>query len=343
MGCTRSGSRAVEEEALRDLVRAREDVRGDLMRARQRLAKLLLRHDVRLRGHREHTGRSATARGSRRSATSVRGAQATLLDYLGAIDTLELRRDQLEATIAELVPGSPWAQTVARLRCLRGIDTLSAVGLCAEIGDFDALRAPGRLMSYLGLVPSENSSGQTRRQGSITKTGLPARPPAAGRGRLALPQDTRPRHDRSSAAKKASRNDHRDLLAGATTAAPRLAPPRRPARQAPHDRRGRRRPRARRVLLGARARRLTPAARRHVGRGGGGTWHTRESIRDLSYEQPPGPRSILDSRALTTKPGPAAVANPRTRVSESDRASRTRPARRPPTDTMPATAAGIRR
>jgi hypothetical protein len=57
------------------------------------------------------------------------GAQATLLDYLGAIDTLELRRDQLEATISELVPGSPYAQTVARLRCLRGIDTLSAVEL----------------------------------------------------------------------------------------------------------------------------------------------------------------------------------------------------------------------
>ena len=99
------------------------------------------------------------------------GAQATLLDYLGAVDTLELRRGQLEATIAELVPGSPYAQTVARLRCLRGIDTLSAVGLAAEIGDFSRFDRPGRLMSYLGLVPSESSSGETRRQGKITKTG----------------------------------------------------------------------------------------------------------------------------------------------------------------------------
>jgi transposase len=99
------------------------------------------------------------------------GAQATLLDYLGAIDTLELRRSALEKTIGELVPASPYAQTVARLRCLRGIDTLSAAGLCAEIGDFTRFARPGQLMSYIGLVPSENSSGETRRQGGITKTG----------------------------------------------------------------------------------------------------------------------------------------------------------------------------
>jgi transposase len=100
-----------------------------------------------------------------------RGAQATLHDYLGAIDTLVTRRTELEATIAELVPTSPWADTVARLRCLRGVDTLSAVGLCAEVGDFDRFARAGQLMSYLGLVPSEDSSGERRRQGAITKTG----------------------------------------------------------------------------------------------------------------------------------------------------------------------------
>jgi len=56
-------------------------------------------------------------------------------------------------------------------RCLRGIDTLSAVGLCAEVGNFERFERPGPLMSYLGLVPSENSSGETRRQGAITKSG----------------------------------------------------------------------------------------------------------------------------------------------------------------------------
>jgi transposase len=82
-----------------------------------------------------------------------------------------VRRDTLEAGIGEMVPGSPWAQTVARLRCLRGMDTLSAVGLCAEIGDWQRFERAGQLMSYVGLVPSEDSSGERRRQGSITKTG----------------------------------------------------------------------------------------------------------------------------------------------------------------------------
>ena len=100
-----------------------------------------------------------------------RGAQATLLDYLGAIDALVIRRDQLEATIAELIPASPWARDIARLRCLRGIDTLTAVGLCAEIAPFERFEHPKQLMSYVGLVPSEKSTGQTRRQGAITKSG----------------------------------------------------------------------------------------------------------------------------------------------------------------------------
>jgi transposase len=161
---------SIEAESLRDLVRAREDLRGDLMRARQRLSKLLLRHDILY----EDTASAWTAR-HRAWLTTIDlgagGAQATLLDYLGAVDTLVIRRDILEATISGLVPDSPWAQTVARLRCLRGIDTLSAVGLCAEVGDFERFQRPAKLMSYLGLVPSENSSGETRRQGAITKTG----------------------------------------------------------------------------------------------------------------------------------------------------------------------------
>jgi transposase len=159
-----------EEEALRDLVRAREDLRGDLMRARHRMGKLLLRHDVR------YDGTSDTWSHRHRQWLSMvrlpeRGAQATLLDYLGAIDALIIRRDQLEATIAELAPRSPWAEAIARLRCMRGIDTLSAVGLCAEIHGFERFEHPKQLMSYVGLVPSEHSSGQTRRQGAITKSG----------------------------------------------------------------------------------------------------------------------------------------------------------------------------
>ncbi len=161
---------STEEEALRDLVRAREDIRGDLMRARHRLSKLLLRHEVSFDGpgknwstrHRDWLGRLDLG---------DRGAQVTMLDYLGAIDALLVRRQSLESAIGQLVPGSPWAQTVERLRCLRGIDTLSAVGLCAEIGDWERFPRAGQLMSFLGVVPSEHSSGQTRRQGAITKSG----------------------------------------------------------------------------------------------------------------------------------------------------------------------------
>jgi transposase len=159
-----------QEEALRDVVRAREAVRGDLMRARQRLGKLLLRHDVRY----EDTA-SAWTVAHRGWLTKLdlgeRGAQVTLLEYLGAIDAIMIRRDALEKIIAELIPGSPWEQTVARLRCLRGIDTLSAVGLCAEVGEFDRFQKAGQLMSYLGLTPSEDTSGEKRRQGAISKTG----------------------------------------------------------------------------------------------------------------------------------------------------------------------------
>ncbi len=159
-----------QEEALRDVVRAREAVRGDLMRARQRLSKLLLRHDVRY----EDTA-SAWTVAHRGWLTKLdlgeRGAQITLLEYLGAIDAIVIRRDALEKIIAELIPGSPWERTVARLRCLRGIDTLSAVGLCAEVGDFERFQKAGQLMSYVGLTPSEDTSGEKRRLGSITKTG----------------------------------------------------------------------------------------------------------------------------------------------------------------------------
>lgn len=158
-----------EEEALRDLVRARESVRMDLMRARHRLSKLLLRH-----GHRFDDGNAWTDRHRRWLSTLDLGwpaAQMTLLDCRGAIDALTLRRDQLEREIVTILPDSPWTVQVGRLRCLRGVDTLTAVGLCAEIGDFERFAKPEQLMSYIGVVPSEASTGQNRRLGAITKAG----------------------------------------------------------------------------------------------------------------------------------------------------------------------------
>jgi transposase len=159
---------AVAEEALRDLVRAREDLRGDLMRARHRVGKLLLRHDVRFEGNNWTQRHRDWLTGVRLAEPVV---QIVLEDGVGAIDALVVRRDAIERQMTALVPESPWAREIARLRCLRGIDTLSALGLCAEIGDFQRFDRPGQLMSYLGLVPSENTTGDRRRQGSITKSG----------------------------------------------------------------------------------------------------------------------------------------------------------------------------
>jgi transposase len=161
---------AIELEALRDLVRAREDLRGDLMAARHRITKLLLRRGQVWAGPGE-----TWSRGHLRwlSALSFDDplADVVLGEYLGCHEVLLARRDRLDRLIGEQATAEPWAPTVARLRCLRGIDTLTAVGLVAEIGDFAAFAHPKQLASFVGLVPSEQSSGERRRQGAITKAG----------------------------------------------------------------------------------------------------------------------------------------------------------------------------
>jgi transposase len=157
------------EEALRDLVRAREAVRVDLMRCRHRLSKLLLRHGIRFDDGRAWTERHRTWLAGVELGHDA--AQVTLVDAIGAVDALCHRRDQLEREIIARLGDSPWQVQVARLRCLRGIDTLTAAGLCAEIGDFARFARAEQLMHYLGLVPSENTTGEQRRLGAITKTG----------------------------------------------------------------------------------------------------------------------------------------------------------------------------
>jgi transposase len=295
-----------EEEVIRDLVRAREDLRGDLMRARHRVSKLLLRHDVRY----EDTTSAWTQR-HRGWLASVelgeRGAQATLSDYIGAIDALVLRRDTLEATIGEVIPGSPLADTVARLRCLRGLDTLSAVGLAAEIGDFtrfraalaaDELRRAGPVRAHQRAVPPPGRDHEDR---------LRARPPAPRRGRVALPPPATHRHHPPAPPRRSTPARGRDLLESPATPAPDLAAPRHPAREAPHTRRGRRRTAPRRVLLGNRQQQRRavnfqhhqPRLRRRRNPPGP---HAREHSRSY-YEQPhQRSRSMLDSELSRRNP-----------------------------------------
>ena len=157
------------EEALRDLVRAREAVRVDLMRCRHRLSKLLLRHGIRYQdGHAWTERHRAWLAGIELGHDA---AQVTLIDAIGAVDALVHRREQLERGIIARLDTSPWAADAARLRCLRGINTLTAAGLCAEIGDFERFARAEQLMHYVGLVPCEDTTGEQRRLGAITKTG----------------------------------------------------------------------------------------------------------------------------------------------------------------------------
>jgi transposase len=161
---------SLADERFRDLVRAIEDLRGDLMRARHRLGKFLLRRGERYPG----PGRAWTAahlrwlRGLRFDDSC---SQASFADYLAAIELLLGRRASLLETLEQAIPASSHAQVIARLRCFRGIDTLSAAGVAAEVGDFARFPRPTLLAGFLGIVPSERTSDRKRRQGSITKTG----------------------------------------------------------------------------------------------------------------------------------------------------------------------------
>jgi transposase len=155
------------EESARDLVRAREDVRSDLMRARHRLSKLLLRHGLVYEGS---AWTQAHDSWLRRQRFDSRPLALAFDDCYGAVLQTKARRDALDWAIAELATQPPFAEVVARLVCLRGISTLTALALTVELGDWTRFR-PQSLGPFLGLVPSEHSSGQRRRQGAITKTG----------------------------------------------------------------------------------------------------------------------------------------------------------------------------
>ena len=176
---------SVEREQLRDLVRCREDIRADLMRARHRIGKFLLRREI------YYEGPAVPWTLKYRSwLTSVRFAdqasRATLADYLHAHDVLIARRDQVEAELAKLALSAPCADTVARLRCLRGIDTLTALGLCAEIGEFARFgqSRPAFLLPRDRPLRTRHRSSASARVDHQGR--LHARAATAGRGLLAL-------------------------------------------------------------------------------------------------------------------------------------------------------------
>src|SRR5262249_13276764 len=107
--------------------------------------------------------------GERRSEFAAE--QLTFDTYVHAVDLVDARIEALERAIRETAEQAPWREVVARLRCLRGIDTLTALALVAEIGDFSRFQTAEQLMAFVGLVPSEHSSGERRRPGSSTEAG----------------------------------------------------------------------------------------------------------------------------------------------------------------------------
>jgi transposase len=156
------------EEAARDLVRAREDARADLMRCRHRLSKLLLRRGIVYSGGQAWTGEHHAW-----LARQHFGQPALDEAYAAALEAVDLtadRRDRLDRRIGAMAAESEFTPVVDALGCLRGINTLTAFGLAVEIGDWSRFTG-STIGAYLGLVPSEHSSGTSRVQGPITKTG----------------------------------------------------------------------------------------------------------------------------------------------------------------------------
>jgi transposase len=160
-----------DEEAVRDLCRARDDAQRDLTRARNRLGKFLLR-----RGCVYCVGRRPTwsqkYRTWLRSLAFDRSSDQTVLeDYLVAVSQVETRLEALDQELARLSGAEPYQRPVAALRCFHGIDTVTAMALVAELHAPRRFPTARQLMAYLGLVPRESSSGDRRRQGGITGAG----------------------------------------------------------------------------------------------------------------------------------------------------------------------------
>jgi transposase len=195
-------------EAMRDLVRARLDAVHALRRARQQLSGFLLRQGC-------HYARPAWTKLHRRWLAGLTFEQTAhhlvLEDYIQTVEAAEARRDRLTAQIAAMLPDWTLAPVVAALQTMRGMALVNAATLIAELGDLSRFANPRQLMAYLGLVPSEHSSGTSIKRGGLTKAGNSAarrllieaawcyRFPARVSRELLLRQESQPRSIREIA------------------------------------------------------------------------------------------------------------------------------------------------
>jgi transposase len=159
-----------QTEAMRDLERAREDAKRAERTARQLLSKFLLRHGCR------YSGKSRTWSASyldwiRTQHFEFEAQQRVLVSYLRAVEQATAQVAQLTCDIVELVESWSLKPLVKALQALRGVQVVSAVTIAAELGDMNRFATAPQLMAYIGLVPSEHSSGGTTKRGGITRTG----------------------------------------------------------------------------------------------------------------------------------------------------------------------------
>ena len=194
-----------QEEAARDLLRCREDIKGDLLRARHRLSKVLLRHGRRFTGTKKAWSKSHEA-WLRAQTWPMAALDQTHRAYLRAVDEAIARLRTVEEDLRALLTLEPLQPRVERLRCFRGIDDLTALTIAAELGDPRRFASAPAPMAFVGLVPSEHSSGTgTGRDHQNRKCPRAARP---GRSRVALsPSALRRRHVATAPARGACRDD----------------------------------------------------------------------------------------------------------------------------------------
>jgi transposase len=158
------------EEAARDLLRCREDIRADLLRARHRLSKFLLRHGRRFTGTKKAWSLRHDA-WLRAQTWPMPALDQTHRAYLRTVDEAVARLRTVEDDLRALLDLEPLRARVTRLRGFRGIDDLTALTIAAELGDPRRFGTAPAMMAFVGLVPSEHSSGGKRALGAITKTG----------------------------------------------------------------------------------------------------------------------------------------------------------------------------
>ena len=173
--CSRAGQLSAvwipdpEDEAIRDLSRAREDAVNSRVQARHQLKGFLLRHDVRYTGKTSWCGAYYRCQATLNFGAGA--AQTAFTEYWQAVKSADERVERLTKALQGSIMGWRFEQVVGALQALRGVAAITAIGLVAEIGDLGRFAHPRKLMGYLGLTPSEHSSADRVSRGSITKTG----------------------------------------------------------------------------------------------------------------------------------------------------------------------------